>query len=79
MSEVNLSISHLNSYTILKEFFLEKGKRVEYTKKEYFLQQKFSISNCWMDRKNGSFRYTYMNEAGNERIVCFSFEKRICL
>ena len=74
MSEVNLSISHLNSYTILKEFFLEKGKRVEYTKKEYFLQQNFpSLIAGWIE--NGSFRYTYMNEAGNERIVCFSFEK----
>ncbi len=74
MSEVNLSISHLNSYTILKEFFLEKGKRVEYTKKEYFLQQNFpSLIAGWIE--NGSFRYTCMNEAGNERIVCFSFEK----
>jgi len=73
MSEINLSISHLNSYTTLKELFLKKGKRVEYIKKEYFLQQKcLSIIAGWIEY--GSFRYTCINETGNERIVCFSFE-----
>lgn len=73
MSEINLSITHLSSYTTLKELFLKKGKRVEYTKKAYFLQQKCpSLTVGWIE--SGSFRYICTNEAGNERIVCFSFE-----
>lgn len=76
MSEINLSITHIEDYATLKEIFLQKGKRVEYAKKEYFIQQSQTSSIAgWIE--NGSFRYTCINEAGNERIVCFSFKEEL--
>lgn len=74
MSEINLSITHIDEYATLKEIFLQKGKRVEYAKKEYFiLQNQISSIVGWVE--SGTFHHTCQKEdvESKEHVVCFSF------
>lgn len=76
MSEINLSITHLNSYLALKEIFIQRGKRVMFAKKDYFIRQEHSASFAgWIE--SGTFRHTCISESGDEHIVCFSFQDEI--
>lgn len=74
MSEINLSITHIDEYATLKEIFLQKGERVEYAKKEYFiLQNQISSIIGWVE--SGTFHHTCQKEdvESKEHVVCFSF------
>ena len=72
MSEVNLSIEHLDSYSILKEIFVKNGNKVKISKKEYFIRQnQLSAFVGWVE--SGTFHHTRITDNGDEHIVCFSF------
>lgn len=73
MSEINLSITHIEDYTILKEIFLQNGKKVEYAKKEHFIQKNQTSSIVgWVE--SGTFHHTCKkDDESKEYVVCFSF------
>lgn len=67
--------SHLNQldFSNLVERFKEKGKILQYKKKEYFVHQSgMSLYLGWVE--NGIFRYSCSAKDGREHIVGYSFE-----
>lgn len=59
-------------FTEFKKLFLEKGKLIEIKKKEYFVRQNESSKFIGLV-ENGIFRYTRIDNEGNEPIVGYSF------
>lgn len=61
-----------------KKFFLEKGKSIEFKKKDYFVRQNEPCKFVGFV-ESGVFRYTRINNDGNEHVVGYSFtEDFVC-
>ncbi len=65
---------HMNNidFSSLKKLFLEKGKSIEFKKKDYFVRQNEPCKYVGFVQ-SGIFRYTRINNDGNEPIVGYSF------
>ncbi|KIO46501.1 Crp/Fnr family transcriptional regulator [Sanguibacteroides justesenii] len=61
-----------------KKLFLEKGKSSEFKKKDYFVRQNEPCKHVGLVQR-GIFRYTRIDDVGNEHIVGYSFaEDFVC-
>lgn len=65
-------------FSEFKRFFLEKGKPIEFKKRGYFVRQNEPCKYVgWVE--SGVFRYTRIDDDGNEHIVGYSFtEDFVC-
>lgn len=61
-------------FSEFKKLFLEKGKSIEFKKKDYFVRQNEPCKYVGFVQ-SGIFRYTRIDNAGNEPIVGYSFTK----
>ena len=77
MEELNTYISNTD-YSGIKSFFLERGKKQVFQRKEYFVQQNaVSLYAGYIEK--GIFHYSRTDCSGKEHIVGFSFENEfIC-
>ena len=65
-------------FSEFKKPFLEKGKSIEFKKRDYFVRQNEPCKFIGFVR-SGIFRYTCINNDGNEHIVGYSFaEDFVC-
>ena len=65
-------------FSELKKYFLEKGKSIEYKKKDFFVRQNEPCKYVGFVQ-SGIFKYTRIGNAGNEPIVGYSFtEDFVC-
>lgn len=65
-------------FSEIKKLLLEKGKLVEFKKKDYFVRQN-ELSKYVGFVQSGMFRYTRIDTEGNEHIVGYSFtENFVC-
>ena len=77
MEKLNTYINHTD-YSGIKNFFLEKGKKQIFRRKDYFVQQN-SISLYAGYIEQGIFHYTRVDSSGKEHVVGYSFENEfIC-
>ena len=72
MKELNTYISNID-YSGVKDFFLERGKKHTFQKKDYFVQQN-SISLYAGFIEEGIFHYLCTDDDGKEHIIGYSFE-----
>lgn len=72
MEELNTYISDTD-YWGIKNFFLERGKRQVFQRKDYFVRQD-SVSFYVGFIKKGIFHYLCTGDDGKEHIVGYSFE-----
>ena len=72
MKELNTYMSHAD-YSEAKSFFIEKGTRQVFRKKEYFVRQD-AASHYVGYVQEGIFHYVCTGEDGREHIVGYSFE-----
>lgn len=61
-------------FSEFKKLFLEKGESIELKKKDYFVRQNEPCKYVGFV-ESGIFRYTRIDNAGNEPIVGYSFTK----
>lgn len=65
-------------FSEFKKLFLEKGKSIEFKKKDYFVRQNEPCKYVGVVQ-SGIFRYTRIDNTGNEPIVGYSFtEDFVC-
>ena len=77
MEKLNTYINRTD-YSGIKNFFLEKGKKQIFRRKDYFVQQN-SISLYAGYIEQGIFHYTRVDSSGKEHVVGYSFENEfIC-
>lgn len=77
MNGFNTYIDQLD-YSEVIDFFLRKGKKCLFKRKDFFIHQ-YDISLYIAYVEKGAFRYTCINKDGKEIIVGYSFEKEfIC-
>lgn len=72
MKELNTYMNHAD-YSEAISFFLKKGKKQVYCKKEYYVHQN-SVSSYVGYVQEGIFHYICTGEDGKEHIVGYSFE-----
>ena len=65
-------------YSVFKKLFLEKGKLIEFKKKDYFVRQNEPCKYVGLVQ-SGILKYTRIDNDGNESIVEYSFtEDFVC-
>lgn len=60
------------NHHLLKDFFLKKGKRRFYDKKDFYIRQ-YEVSRLagWVE--SGIFQYLFADEEGTEHVVGYAF------
>ena len=73
MKNFNQKFAEHPELSVFKEFFLSHGKSKEIKKKEYLVEQS-SVAKYVAYVVEGFFRYTRIDNRGNEHIVCYVFK-----